>query len=278
MPSNYFTLGAALLPRTSMLKHLKFVMIAFAIFLGLASIAAAQTKYDEGVVAVTVSAPANQGVGQGVNFVVPITTTDTTGLGIISYDTKVTYNPAVVQLQSPSTSVTGTISDGGTMTVNPIAPGELIISYFRAAFLAGSGTLFHLRFTAIGTPGQTSNISFVPAPVTGPLAFMYNEGVPAAIPVNGMVTITAPTSAPSSVSGQVFDTNGQAVIYARVSFTGQDGTTRTTMSNSFGYYALEGLPSGDAYLISVRAKGLSFTPRTLFVGNDVTGFDLTADK
>lgn len=135
-------------------------------------------------------------VPQSSVVVVPIMTTDLTGLGAISYDLQVTFNPAVVTPALPAFDKAGTISSGMTITSNANFPGHLIITAFQGVPLSGAGTLLYLRFNVIGSPGQVSPLAFEqwvdPGSIPHP-GFRYNEGDPAAIPVSGSITVLMPT-------------------------------------------------------------------------------------
>ncbi len=163
-------------------------------FLGLESTPLfSDTKAQAAVV--TVSLP-NVTAPQSTVVVVPISTGDMTGLGAISFDLQVTFNPAIVTPASPAFTSAGTLSSGMLITPNAGFPGHLIVTAFQGTPLAGSGTLINLRFNVIGSPGQTSALTFEnytdPGSGIHP-GFHYNEGDPAAIAVNGSVTVATPT-------------------------------------------------------------------------------------
>ena len=103
---------------------------------------------------------------------VPITVTDITGLGIISYDLNVDYNPAIVTPASPSFDQVGTLSGGMSITPNPANAGHLIISAFQGGALSGVGTLLILKFNVIGSPGQMTPLVF--ADYTDPIGGFIN--------------------------------------------------------------------------------------------------------
>lgn len=137
--------------------------------------------------ALVVTAPTITGQLLGADVSVPISVTDTTGRGIFSYDFTINYDPAVLQF-NPTISQTGTVSAAAGFSVaisNSTPPGTLKISGFEgnpSLPLSGSGTLFNLRFTVIGTANpQTSNLTF-----GSPSRF--NEGTPAVTTVNGSIS------------------------------------------------------------------------------------------
>jgi len=137
----------------------------------------------------------------GTLITVPITVSDMTGRGIISYDLQVTFNPAVIQPASPEFDITGTLSSGMSITPNANNAGHLIISAFQATDLAGAGTLINLKFNVVGSLGQSTTLVF--ADYTDPgntfhPGFQFNEGDPPAFTTNGSVTLGGtPTNTPT---------------------------------------------------------------------------------
>lgn len=94
----------------------------------------------------------------------------------------------------------------------------------------------------------------------------------------GMWQIPAvePTAANVSVSGRVVTANGNGIKNARVTLTGQDGTVRTAITGSFGYYRFDDVPSGETYVLNANSRRYAFTPRTISVTDDLTDVDLVA--
>ncbi|MBK8467353.1 MAG: proprotein convertase P-domain-containing protein [Chloracidobacterium sp.] len=146
-------------------------------------------------------------------IVVPISVGDLTGLGVISYDLQVTFDPAVVTPASPAFAQGGTLSSGMAITPNSAFPGHLIISAFTTSALAGSGTLLNLRFNVVGTPGASTALAFENYTDPGSgfhFGFRFNEGDPASVTVNGSVTIPAatptntPTDTPTATATETF--------------------------------------------------------------------------
>lgn len=85
-----------------------------------------------------------------------------------------------------------------------------------------------------------------------------------------------PTAAGVSVSGRVLNAQGQAISKAVVTLTSNAGSTRTVLTNAFGYYSFDEVASGQTYLMSAGAKRYNFQPRVLNVGEDLTDVDFTA--
>ena len=84
-----------------------------------------------------------------------------------------------------------------------------------------------------------------------------------------------PTAAPVSLSGRVLDPSGNGVFNARVTALGQDGETRTGITNPFGYFRIDGLAAAENYLVEVMSKRFSYAPRGVHAVDDVTDFDFT---
>lgn len=150
---------------------------------------------------VSVSIP-NVTAAQGSIATVPIVVGDVTGLGVVSFDTHIAYDPAILQPATPPVDRTGTLSSG--MAVNPVmhGPGHLVISAFLNGPIAGSGTLINLRFNVVGTTGQSTTIMFETFTDTGGgihPAFMFNEGIPSSFTTDGSLTIggATPTASPT---------------------------------------------------------------------------------
>jgi hypothetical protein len=210
---------------------------------------------------VTVSTPLNQYEMPSTSFSVPVFTQDTTGLGIISYDCNIFFDPDVVQLQASPVSATGTISDGGVVTPNEVTPGHLIISFFRASPLVGSGVLFNLQFTAVGAQGSTSPLTWG--------NFAYNEGSPSASFAGGTIHLDlAPTAAHVTAAGSVLSADRRAIPYAILKMTSRDGAVFSTRTNQFGAFRFTELTAGQNYIMTVSAKGYDISPRVMQMLDD----------
>jgi hypothetical protein len=99
---------------------------------------------------------------------------------------------------------------------------------------------------------------------------------PAGFSAGNFSILASPSAALVAVSGRVFDSIGRAVPGAIVAISDANGTTRTTRSNSFGYFAIEGLTSGRQYFVNASARGLSFQPISIDLTQDVRDLSITA--
>ena len=87
---------------------------------------------------------------------------------------------------------------------------------------------------------------------------------------------TAPTAALVSVGGRVLSLNGAPVPRVRVILTGPDGVVRSSVSNNFGHYRIDGLEAGRVYVLTALSKEFQFAPRVVSINEGVTDLDLTA--
>ena len=73
----------------------------------------------------------------------------------------------------------------------------------------------------------------------------------------------APTAANVSITGRVTTSDGRGLRNAIVSMTDSQSVTRTARTSSFGYYRFDDVPTGESYVVAVRSKQYTFTPRVL---------------
>ena len=179
---------------------------------------------------------------QGATLTVPITVSDTTGMGIISYDFALHYDPAVLQPLANAVDKTGTLSAGfQEVNAGTGALGTLIVSGFGSLPLVGAGTLINLKFDVIGTPPTSSSLTLSP--------FMFNEGIPYVEVSAGQVFVQG------TVRGRV--TYGNAATPTGVSnvsllAAGAPNTSTTTAAD--GTYVLGGFGPG-SYTITPSKVG-----------------------
>lgn len=160
-----------------------------------------------GQLPVDVIAPSGFIAQAGTDISVAISVSDVTGLGIISWQGDILFDPAVLLPQPTSATTTGTISGGSTVTVNPFQSGKIKMAWFSGAGtpLEGSGTLVILRFVVVGPIGSTSPLAWERTPGGGRLVFEFNGGTVAANSVDGNVSVVAP-SGPLPVGATPFGT------------------------------------------------------------------------
>ena len=86
----------------------------------------------------------------------------------------------------------------------------------------------------------------------------------------------APTAAGASVSGRVFANEFRGLQNAIVALTDPHGRAFSARTTSMGYFLFEGIPAGETYFLTVRAKGYAFSPRVVSVMGDLTEVDIFA--
>ena len=85
-------------------------------------------------------------------------------------------------------------------------------------------------------------------------------------------------AAPVSISGRVISSLGRGISNARVHSTDQNGTVRTAITNSSGYYRFTEMDSGQTYIFNVSQKRYRFTPRVVSVIESLGKFDFVAEN
>ncbi len=200
---------------------------------------------------------------------IPVTCGDTTGLNVLAYQFDLIYDPTVIVPQANPISTVGTISEGMLPIFNPISPGRLKVVLFTATPRMGAGLLLNLKFTAVGTPGSASPLTWED--------FKWDEGNPAALAANGHVRLLSPTVSSGVVRGRVLTATGQPASYTRVTLTALNGATSTVTANGFGFYEFAGVAAGQTYTLSTDGRRTIISPRLLTVGGDVTELDLIGD-
>lgn len=87
-----------------------------------------------------------------------------------------------------------------------------------------------------------------------------------------------PTAAHVSVSGRIITVSGQGIRDAHVTLTNSNGTTRSAITGSFGYWRFDDVEAGQTYIVSVRSKRFWFANDTqiLSVNDEITGLTFTA--
>jgi uncharacterized delta-60 repeat protein len=101
--------------------------------------------------------------------------------------------------------------------------------------------------------------------------------VPITRPVLSAVRFSAPTVVPSAagISGRLTRADGRPVANALLSTDVGGGTVLYARSNPFGYYRFAGVMTGQTYAISAKAKGQTFTDRSVFVSGQIVNFNFT---
>jgi hypothetical protein len=75
----------------------------------------------------------------------------------------------------------------------------------------------------------------------------------------GWELLSTPTAAQVSIGGRAMTADGQGIGKTTISFTDSNGTTRTAITNGFGYYRFDNVPVGATYVLSAQNKRYQFT-------------------
>ena len=133
-----------------------------------------------------------------------------------------------------------------------------------------TGGLVTIGFNA--TAGQQFTVVVHEIPLATNATYTLTVGGP----ITGACALV-PTAAGVEIAGRVYSTDGRAVRNATVTLAGADGSRFAGRTNSFGYYRIENVPSGEVYTATATAKGLSFTPRIVNVQDSIAEFDFMAE-
>jgi len=126
--------------------------------------------------AVDVSLPVIADLTPGQLIEVPITVSDITGLGVTAYFAEISFTEEV--LNCTGVVKTGTLtSSWGAPAVNTTVDGKVTIGAYGVTALTGQGTLLKVKFTVVGSTGQSSPLAFD--------IFQFNEGTPSSTTQNG---------------------------------------------------------------------------------------------
>lgn len=199
----------------------------------------------------------------------PVHIGDTTGKGIVAYQFDLTYDPAVLTPSDNTAVLAESLSRSMIATVNTETPGRLKVVVFGTLPINGEGVLLNLRFTAIGSVGTSTDLTWD--------GLMLNEGEGLyAKTSDGRVTVTEATPGQVSIDGALLTATGQGVPNTRVTLTGINGGSRTVMSNGFGFYEFGNVESGQTYTITVDGRRYTFTPVMVTASGNLAHVDLIA--
>lgn len=139
---------------------------------------------------------------------------------------------------------------------------------------ANTDTGWHIYIANLNAfAGQTIRVRFMTTPT------VTWDG-PGQLEVDA-VSLQSPaltTSANVQVGGRVLDANGNGISKTSVSIDDGTGHPRSTLTNAFGYYSFDEVPTGSTCLISVANKRYQFASpvRVITVDDAVSDADFTA--
>lgn len=96
-------------------------------------------------------------------------------------------------------------------------------------------------------------------------------------PIAFACTPFVPTAAAVSVSGRVMTADGTGIPKATVTMSDSSGTTRTVLTNAFGYYRFDDLTAGHTYFLNAASKRYRFATRILTVSEDLAEVNFTPE-
>jgi hypothetical protein len=173
--------------------------------------------------------------------------------------------------QHPGWSKDGTVGDAGYSSAawTQSAAGGMM-SFASESFAANQnanavrwGTLYNIRFDSNSPP----------ATVNAAVGF-FKTGGSANVQVQGPV---ASASAPGTITGRVTTSGGVGIGKAYVALTDGGGVTRYALTNSFGFYSFDNVPTGGAsYAMAVTAKRYVFTSQNITPGGSLTTVNFVA--
>jgi hypothetical protein len=117
----------------------------------------------------------------GDEIVVPVEVQGIANKGIISYEFDLRYDPSVIQPATNPVDLAGTVSRGLSIAVNAKEPGLLRVAVYGPVAISSSGVLLNLRFTAVGTAGSISPLTWE--------RIMLNEGSPFLTTTDGQIDL-----------------------------------------------------------------------------------------
>ena len=219
----------------------------------------------------------SQQTNRGQQVVVPISIDaegDENGFGFtLSYDPAVLSNPSV-QL--------GVDLPGGTFFQNTNLLGKVGViaaAPIGQAVSAGTRQIVTIRFdVAANAPGGATPLLMIGhPPVVNEVSSVNADVLPTTF-TGGFVNILIPTASNATVSGRVADVNGTPIPRVRVLLTDSSGASRTAVTNNFGMFVIEDVPTGETYVLNAVAKGYTFTPQAVDVSQDISDLNLIGEQ
>ena len=148
--------------------------------------------------------------------------------------------------------------------------------------LADNGGLGNTHLPLTGSPaidaGQNCVVDLSCSAANPPVAITTDQrGITR--PQNAIVDIGAVEIAVASaatISGQVLSSEGTPIRNVYVTISNMSGVIESARTNSFGYFTLSNIPTGQTYTLNVIAKQYSFTPQNINVTGNITGVTITA--
>ena len=212
----------------------------------------------------------NQNTSAGSTLVVPIRV-DAIG-NEAGYTFSIAYDST--KLTNPQVAIG---NGGGDVVFNANNAGQIgfSVTSFRGGTIAAGNNiaLVNVTFTVAATAeAGTTPISFTDT-ITKRMASPTDPNNPITQPTYtaGTITIGEAMTAGASISGRVVTANGRGIGNAIVTLTDANGSTRTAITTTFGYYRFADVSTEQTYTISAAAKRYKFGRSSLVL-------NLTADS
>jgi Cohesin domain/Carboxypeptidase regulatory-like domain len=194
-------------------------------------------------------------VSRGTEISVPVTISNSTGKGILSYEFAVAYDPAVIEPLGAATDMAETLSSGMNVTTNTTEPGVMRVVVFGTQVLSGPGQLLNLKFRVLGEVGTSTDLTWN--------AFRFNEGDVYIETTNGHLDVSSANANDTAISGRLLTGMGAGIPNTRIVLTDASGESRSTLSNGFGNYSFGSLQAGQTYTLKAESKQYRFQPLTV---------------
>lgn len=162
---------------------------------------------------------------------------------------------------------TGTLAPGGMITVKIKTKIQGFNTILNQATGTGTGLNSPVK---TDTTDSTTSGTVAGYPVACPGGNCLSQAAYSAAGTNedptGIDLTTAPTSAPARVSGLVSDNRGRGLAREQVLLqSASTGEVRTVLTNSFGRFTFDGVPTGSFYVVQVVSRRYRFeTPSYSF--------------
>lgn len=156
----------------------------------------------------------------------------------------------------------------------------LILPHILTAQIS-SGGAFSIEKSVVATGGESSSGAFSATGTTGQNAVGTITAASQFNQIGGFWTYDQlfPTAANVSIGGNIKTPNGNGIRNVIVTLTDVYGSSRTTVTGSFGTFRFTDVEVGQTYILKVSAKRYSFTNPTqvVSVNDELTGLDFTGE-
>ena len=166
-------------------------------------------------------------------------------------------NASIVDFVAYGTTPTCVEDPSGTASGNSTL---LVVTAPTAEAAPAPSTTTSVSRVAAGTDTDNNNADFTAGAPTPTAALL-------------------PTAAGATLAGRVVTSDGTGISRVTVTLTDSAGTSRTYLTNGFGYFSFDELRTGETYIVSVRNKQYQFNPstRAVTLEQDLTDFEFRAE-